>query len=110
MVTAMRSDPIPTPLEGLTVFPVKNGDDHLALKRWLQMRDTICIDTETSGLNYLDACRLIQIGDCSTVFVLDARDATDLLRDILWGRQKLLLHNASFDICHVISYCFFSNF
>ena len=102
MVTAMRTDPIPTPLEGLTVHPVRNEDDHLALKQWLQMRDTIAIDTETSGVQYWDRCRLVQVGDCSTVFVLDADDAGDLLRDILWGRQKLLLHNASFDIPHLI--------
>ena len=102
MVAIMRSEPVATPLDGLAVYPVRNEDDHQHLRQWLQMRSTVAIDTETSGVGYWDQVRLVQIGDCSTVFVLDADEAKDVLVDLLSGRYQLLLHNAPFDIPHLV--------
>jgi DNA polymerase-1 len=102
MVAIMRSDAVPTPLDGLTVYPVRNEDDHQHLRQWLQMRDTVAVDTETTGVSYWDQLRLVQVGDCSTVFVIDATEAKEVLTDLLSGRYQLLLHNAAFDIPHLV--------
>lgn len=72
-----------------------------AFWQWLRsLEDGVAIDTETAGLGWSDAVRLVQFGDESSGFAVDVsqQEGTQLVCDALDAfTRPLVLHNAGFD-------------
>ena len=67
-----RTQPLRPPIDGATVFPVRTDDDVAGAIAWLTTSPPfVAVDTETCGLRYHDAIRLLHFGDCRTAFVVD---------------------------------------
>ena len=98
----MPTAPRDTPLIGATVHPVRDHADADDFLEWLQRpRRVLAVDTETTGLNYFDEVRLVQVGDASDAWVLDPARHDWLIEQALLGSRRLVAHNAPFDLCHL---------
>lgn len=89
--------------ETLIHFPETDGDIW-AFNSWMSSKrfEVLALDTETTGLKIYTrgyACRLIQIGDEATAWVIQAErfrgPVTQVLRD---PSRTWVLHNAPFDL------------
>tara|TARA_R110000803_G_scaffold62972_2_gene123446 strand:+ start:5805 stop:7622 length:1818 start_codon:yes stop_codon:yes gene_type:complete len=93
----MRTKALTTPLDGFIVHPVRTKDDKYALEQWLQYEERVGMDTETNGLDFYDACRIIQLGSTTEAWVFTPDFMPELVRDIVRGHMDLICHHAAFD-------------
>ena len=91
-----------SPLPGMTIHQLSTDDQQEAFTYWLAEQKSVAIDTETAGLAYWDKTRLVQIGTSSDVWVMAAEDAAEPIRQCVAGHKKLVMHNAPFDIPHLV--------
>jgi DNA polymerase-1 len=91
-----------SPLPGMTVHELSTHVQQEAFTYWLAEQKSVAIDTETAGLAYWDKTRLVQIGTSSDVWVMAAEDAAEPIRQCVAGHKKLVMHNAPFDIPHLV--------
>jgi DNA polymerase-1 len=92
-----------TPLSDLLVIPVRDDETAGEYFKWLSgCNGPITIDTETTGTDWWDRCRMVQIGDANTVWLFAAGDARDIIKDIWDSERPLVMHNANFDIPHLL--------
>ena len=90
------------PIDGATVYPLRTDDDVAAAIGWLLTSPPfIAVDTETCGIDYHDATRLLQFGDAHTAFVVDPHRFPALLEMLLFVEAPLVMHHASFDAIHL---------
>ncbi len=68
------------------------------VKEWIQDKEIVNLDTETTGLNPIDNEILcVQIGDEKDQFVVDRNNIHDI-SSIFYGDTLFVLHNAKFDL------------
>ena len=91
-----------SPLPGMTIHQLSTDDQQEAFTYWLAKQRSVAIDTETAGVEYWDKTRLVQIGSSSDVWVMAAEDAAEPIRQCFAGHKKLVMHNAPFDIPHLV--------
>ena len=91
-----------SPLPGMTVHELHTDEQQEAFTYWLAKQRSVAIDVETTGVDYWDRLKLVQIGTSSDVWVMAAEDAAEPIRQCFAGNRKLIFHNAPFDIPHLV--------
>ena len=91
-----------SPLPDMRIHQLSTPVQQEAFTYWLAEQKSVAIDTETAGLAYWDKTRLVQIGTSSDVWVMAAEDAAEPIRQCVAGHKKLVMHNAPFDIPHLV--------
>ena len=97
----MRTPHLDAPLDYGVIWPVRTTDDVDHAMDWLDMyHGPVTIDTETAGLAFDAAVRLVQFGSDISAFVFDPCQFPELL-DRLLKAHRFVAHNASFDLPHL---------
>ena len=69
---------------------------------WLmEGHDLVAVDTETAGLDFHAAVRLVQFGDTRTAWVMDPHRFRAPVEMLAFSEVPLVAHNAPFDILHL---------
>ena len=98
----MRTPWLRAPIDGLMVHPVQSDDDARAAMAWLmEGHDLVAVDTETAGLDFHAAVRLVQFGDTRTAWVMDPHRFRAPVEMLAFSEVPLVAHNAPFDILHL---------
>lgn len=88
------------------IYYIEHADDITAFTQWLDYTPGIlAVDTETTSLRVFSSgfhCRLVQIGDADTAWVIPAqqhgRALTELFAQMLRAGRQFVAHNAPFDL------------
>jgi DNA polymerase-1 len=92
--------------EALPVYEVETESDATCFMDWLVLSPLVAVDTENTGLNIYTPgfeVRLVQFGDETQAYVLDAQRWESTIREALAYIQarpdfRMVFHNATYDI------------
>lgn len=97
----MRTPHLDAPLAYGVVWPVRTTDDLEHAMGWLdRYNGPLTLDTETNGLAFDAAVRLVQFGGDISAFVFDPCQYPELLDRVLKA-HRFVAHNAAFDLPHI---------